>query len=797
MADSVVKLKIDDKEYNASLRSAKQGLAALEQSMQQAGKSFVDVDKKVVDYVRELGKMNTQAVTSKGKISEMTAAFTEYGMVYKRMTDQEKASPVGKAMAQSLDQLKTRIVQAKADLVDLNKQLMDNGDATEMAADESTNFGSVLQSLGSQLGINTNLLSSLTTGANATAAAVASGAVAVGLATKAWADYNNELNRQNTMTSVVTGGKGDEELTVGVRALAKTYDVDFRQAIEAANTLMQQFGVTSTEALRLLQDGMQGMIAGDGGKLLSMIQQYAPSFRDAGIEASQLVAIIQNSEGGIFTDQNMNAIVMGIRNIRLMTEQTSKALAQLGIDGEEMTRKLNDGTMTIFEAMQQVSKAIEDAGTSSQAVGQVMQQVFGRQGTAAGTNLAKAIETLNTNLEETKTQTGDLGESFVKLNEANERLESTMQDIFGMTGWEDMNNYLKTDLANTLSDILDIIGGIKKAIGDLSSYGESVWNDVVARFTGEAYKGKGGKGKVTVTPKPQDASGQWQWGNGKYDFNYTPAPSAQAPATPAKSGYQVVTSGGKVVKITRDGVDVTNEVKNPSGNTTPTVTNPVTPKGVGGRKETPWAPIAMGEFTGLDLSVAPMAVNWGDAYTHDFKKDLKNLKMPEETKTDKTMVGELQKITGGVEGVFSGMQQLGVEIPEGLSGVISGIQGVTSILTSIAAICTVIQTLTTLQTARSAIPFFAHGGIVPHAATGMIIPGNDFSDRTPVLASSGELILNKAQQGNLAAQLTSMERGGGAVSTPSYVRAEDVFLGVNNYLRRKGRGELVTTRRRS
>ncbi len=598
MADSVVKLKIDDKEYNASLRSAKQGLAALEQSMHQAGKSFVDVDKKVVDYVRELGKMNTQSVTSKGKISEMTAAFTEYGMAYKRMTDQEKASPVGKAMAQSLDQLKTRIVQAKADLVDLNKQLLDNESVTEMAADESTNFGSVLQSLGSQLGINTNLLSGLTTGVGATTAAVAAGAVAVG-----WADYNNELNRQNTMTSVVTGGKGGEELTVGVRALAKTYDVDFRQAIEAANTLMQQFGVTSTEALRLLQDGMQGMIAGDGGKLLAMIQQYAPSFRDAGIEASQLVAIIQNSEGGIFTDQNMNAIVMGIRNIRLMTEQTRKSLELLGIDGAEMTRKLNDGTMTIFEAMQQVSKAIEDAGTSSQAVGQVMQQVFGRQGTAAGTNLAKAIETLNTNLEETKTQTGELGESFVKLNEANERLESTMQDIFGMTGWEDMNNYLKTDLANTLSDVLDIIGGIKKAIGDLSSYGEGVWNDLVARFTGEAYKPKGGKGKATVTPKGQDASGQWQWGNGKYDFNYTPTPSAPAPATPANSGLRIVTSGGKVVKVTRDGKDITEDyLKSQKSNNNPPPPRPTVTTPKGGSKGTTWAPIAMGDVAGIDIT---------------------------------------------------------------------------------------------------------------------------------------------------------------------------------------------------
>ena len=44
--------------------------------------------------------------------------------------------------------------------------------------------------------------------------------------------------------------------------------------------------------MSLIRDGMQGMIQGDGPKLLSMIQQYAP-FRDAGVSASQLVAVIR------------------------------------------------------------------------------------------------------------------------------------------------------------------------------------------------------------------------------------------------------------------------------------------------------------------------------------------------------------------------------------------------------------------------------------------------------------------------------------------------------------------------
>ena len=337
---------------------------------------------------------------------------------------------------------------------------------------------------------------------------------------------------------------------MGVRALARTYDVDFRQAIEAANTLMQQFGVTGEQALSLLQDGMQGMIAGDGGKLLSMIQQYAPSFRDAGIEASQLVAIIQNSEGGIFTDQNMSAITMGIKNIRLMTKQTSEALAQLGIDGEEMTRKLNDSSMTIFEAMQQVSEAIENAGSSSQAVGQVMQTVFGRQGTAAGTNLGKAIAQLNTNLQETKKQTGELGESFVRLNEANLRLERTMQEIFGMTGWEDMSNTIKTQFAESLSDALQYLIDVRDALNDIGSYDSfETLADAARRFVPALWPLL--KGLQEMKGLLNDIKSAWNGITG----NTPESPKPQQQTTqqkPVQNGYQVTTDkNGKVVRESR------------------------------------------------------------------------------------------------------------------------------------------------------------------------------------------------------------------------------------------------------
>ena len=80
---SVLKLKVDDKEYNASLKQARQGLLHLQQALQQSGATFQNVDKATVEYARGLGRMETVAKTAKGRIGEMTSAFTDLSVQYR------------------------------------------------------------------------------------------------------------------------------------------------------------------------------------------------------------------------------------------------------------------------------------------------------------------------------------------------------------------------------------------------------------------------------------------------------------------------------------------------------------------------------------------------------------------------------------------------------------------------------------------------------------------------------------------------------------------------------------------
>ena len=90
---------------------------------------------------------------------------------------------------------------------------------------------------------------------------------------------------------------------------------------------------------------------------------------------------------------------------------------------------------------------------------------------------------------------------------------------------------------------------------------------------------------------------------------------------------------------------------------------------------------------------------------------------------------------------------------------------------------------------------FANGGVV-RAANGFagIVPGNYGYDAVPALLTSGEVVLNRAQVGNLASQL---EGGGlGALEITGILRGEDIALAIDNRSRRTGRGEYVTTNRR-
>ena len=190
-----------------------------------------------------------------------------------------------------------------------------------------------------------------------------------------------------------------------------------------------------------------------------------------------------------------------------------------------------------------------------------------------------------------------------------------------------------------------------------------------------------------------------------------------------------------------------------------------------------------------DAGGVPLELNTQTGEVTD-KKDKK--------KDDKSFSKEFSNIVGGVSSIASGIQQMGVEMPKELQSVLGVLSGISSIMTGITALLTLIQidtkTTAVASTADAIIPF-ANGGIVPHAASGILM-GRSFSGDNigNVRLNAGELVLNKAQQYTLSQQLT--DGGFSGVQLDTVIGAEEIRLVLNNNGRRTGRGEYVQNRNR-
>ena len=183
----------------------------------------------------------------------------------------------------------------------------------------------------------------------------------------------------------------------------------------------------------------------------------------------------------------------------------------------------------------------------------------------------------------------------------------------------------------------------------------------------------------------------------------------------------------------------------------------------------------------------------------------------EQGKKEIDMSERLSKTLSGVSTILSGIEQIGFDVPkevkevinviQGLMSIVQGVQTVVSVFatTSQTANTTAVTALTAAVTANtaalaansiaSAIPF-AGGGVV-HAANGYV-GGNHYSgDLVPAFLNSGELVLNRAQQGVLASDLNNSN---GPMQLEAVITGEQLRLVLNNNGRRTGRGEIITTK---
>lgn len=320
--------------------------------------------------------------------------------------------------------------------------------------------------------------------------AALAGVVGVGMTFRWFYDYNKGLMEATRLTREFTGYTGEalETMRNSIAATADTMGKDFNDVLATADNLMANYHLSGEEAMKVINDGFASG-ADLSGDMLNKIQQYAPTFHDAGISADQLVAILQQTRSGIFSDKGLDIITMASKKIREMSTATSASLDAIGISSKQVQQDLSSGTKNTFDIIQQVASKMKDFGADSQQVGDVLKNVFGKQGAQAGIQLIEQLDTMSTSLDEVKKQTGEWGETQLENIKLHKELNSYLSSMFDMSqhGFEEMIEKGKMFGTKVL---VQIMKGLFNTINYfIDWYNESLLLRGVIQTLGAAFRG--------------------------------------------------------------------------------------------------------------------------------------------------------------------------------------------------------------------------------------------------------------------------------------------------------------------
>ena len=134
MADNILKLRVESTEYDAKLKKAAEGIRHLADVAHQSDGDLTGLEKSTLDYIKAVGEMETKSRSAAGQVRELESTYKELKVVYDQLNEVEKADEGGKALAASLEQIKQRAQEAKAQLESASQSLSDNGQQAQQSS---------------------------------------------------------------------------------------------------------------------------------------------------------------------------------------------------------------------------------------------------------------------------------------------------------------------------------------------------------------------------------------------------------------------------------------------------------------------------------------------------------------------------------------------------------------------------------------------------------------------------------------------------------------------------------------
>ena len=458
-----ISLVIDAKTDKAQqeLRELERATHDLSKEMKARQNRMLDLEaagkKETAEYKRlqaEVKNYSDQISINNRKLRELRSAMDVNAMTMSQLKKQAKDLQVAlnntskAANPQEYERLASELRTVNGRISELKHDASGLG---ESMGKESTGIMGKFEGMFSSISGGWTKLVGVATAAVASISAAIEGA-------KWFYNYNMEIEEAQRLTREFFNIQGDELVHTQsqISALAEQFGKDYKEVLGTVESLTNQYGISTAEAINVIKDGLQAG-ADLNGTFLSQIQQYGPAFSDAGASVKDLVASITQTRSGIFNEAGMGLIQTATNRIRTMSSATQSALNSIGISSKQLEADLISGKTSILEAIKMISGKIKELPENSMQVGQVMKAVFGKTASNEGLKLVKTLSEMSTNMEELKGVTGEYGELQREQVEAQAELNEKMSKFFGLgeNGFDEITMKAKIFGVKALSKIID------------------------------------------------------------------------------------------------------------------------------------------------------------------------------------------------------------------------------------------------------------------------------------------------------------------------------------------------------
>lgn len=826
--DVITRFKLESNQFDSALKRASKELTDFSKTATQSGKGFNDFTKKNIEAARALGNTATSSTNAKDKLRELTQAFNETARAYNALSKEQKQSDFAQALAGSLTQLQQRIRETKAEMQSLSNVSMPNISAGAGGSDPFAGLTGkftmgnlyaqaamtgveAVEQLGQKIvdvtkrgmdlsvqaeGIQhafdrlnkPNLLDNLKEATHGTVSELN--------LMKAAVQFNNfklpveelgtmlafaQQKAKDTGQSVdymvdsIVTGLGRKSLMIldnlGLSAAQiKEKMKETGDMTKAVGEIIREEMANAGDYVETASDRMARAMAENEDALRKLGDQMRETFGDTTWEefTTNLSTEWVKAESDIIRGLDK---ISGYLPVLIGLKEAFKAA---GVESEDMFSNIVDWAMvctgplgTVIELIRQIGKESKTAGdyliqSAQSIINATVNAVLpfgrhqttntpitipktgGKSGGGGKTTLSPSAQAAAMMAKAEKDYHNALANAQEKVNVGlmtEEELQKTKLKLLEQLAEKNLAAWNTSGLDKYLSDFTNFANAAVDLRQKLMSV-DDVFKQLEKDFPTVLTSGTASQ---SFAESMQSAfAGDKGFGNEEKTSNLIQNIIKKG----LENGVDMSDEGSKLMEMLFEGMDVPDD--------------------------------ALQEFV--------------DKVNDKLKKS--KFKIHIDPKTGELTQGkeanitqEVSKIAGGLNQVIGGLNSLGIEIPKGIANVVNGIQSITTILGGIATTVMAIQTLATADFFK----LFSGGGIV-HAASGFMVPGNNFSgDRVPALLNSGEVVLNKAQQGNLVSQLTENPMGGMGLET--VITAEDIRVVLNNNGRRTGYGEYVQTRR--